>query len=138
MFERTVEFRTTNFNDISVTNSLFKRFYNYIHYNIEDNYPESTKMVLKSSSTLDFQIDCHKLYSKKFYVQKNTLPQVFDTSKIYGSFNGGTIKNEKKNVIADWAELPKQYMKVTFYQNLSYSYHLINFTFREMIFLLYL
>ena len=133
MFERNVEFRKTDFSKVDETNSLLKPFYNNINYNDNDDYSKETKMVLKSSSSLDFVMDCHFINLELFKTHDDSI-QVVSMAKIYESINGGTVKNDKGIVIAHWAELPKKYMKVIHY--LSYKFvHLIQFIFREMIFL---
>lgn len=114
MIERNVEFKTTNFSDLVQTNLLFKRFYNNINYNVDDeNYPATTKMVLKSSASLDIEIDCHLINVGKFNVHPKN-KQIVNMAMIYDSINGGSIKSDDGTVIANWAELPTKYMQVLF------------------------
>ena len=113
IFKRNVEFRTTDFSEVDQTNSLLKSFYNNFNYNDKDNYLVGTKMALKSSSSLKFVMDCHFINEERFKTHVNKI-QTVSMAKIYGSINGGTIKNDKGIVIAHWAELPSKYMKVTY------------------------
>lgn len=113
MFERSVEFRTTDFSNIEQTNNLLKPFYKNINYDVDDNYPATTKMVLKSSSSLDFQINCHSKNVEQFHLEDNSI-QLVDMIKISDSIKGGTIKNDEGTVIANWAELPSKYVNVIF------------------------
>lgn len=113
MFERNVEFRTTDFSDVKQTNILLNRFYKYINLNDVDNYPRNTKMVLKSTSVLDFQIDCHFVNTASFTLEDKR-SKAMNFSKIFDSFDGGFVKNGRGSNIAAWVELPKKYMKVTF------------------------
>ena len=123
MFERTVEFRTTDFSKMDQTNSLLEPFYNNINYNDKDNYSKDTKMVLKSSSSLEFVMDCHFINVEQFKINVDST-QAVSMAKIYELIDGGTVKNDEGIVIAHWAVLPRKYMKVIYY--LSYNFvHLI-------------
>lgn len=107
ILQRKVEHKLINFNDESKTNYLLKQ------HNFDDNdfYPPSTKMVLKSSSSFDLQLDCHSINLEIFLVD-STIEETINMLKIYDIFNSGSIKNDEEKVIAMWTELPTKYIKV--------------------------
>ena len=112
MFSRNYGCRRTDFSNVDETNDLMKPFYKNINYIYKDNYPASTKMVLKSSSSLNFHINCHFIKRELFY-DYNIKQQVkYKMATIYDTINGGTIKNDKGTIIANWAEVPTTYMNV--------------------------
>ena len=112
MLENNVEFRATDFSQVHQTNSIFKQFYKAFNYNKDDNYPATTKMVLKSSSSLDFQLDCQFKSDEEFHVGSNNI-QTVNMAMISDTIYGGSIKNDNETVIAEWATLPRKYMQVT-------------------------
>ena len=112
MFESNLQFRINDFSKEDQTNKLMEPFYKNINY-LHVNYPETTKMVLKSSASLNFHMKCH-FSNKQSFTDHNYRQKLIDMAKIYDTIRGGSIENDKGIVIATWAEIPTKYMIVIF------------------------
>ncbi|CAO1427661.1 unnamed protein product [Diamesa hyperborea] len=109
IFERNVEFRTTDFHNQVQSNKLMEMFYKNINYKHEDTYLARTQMVMKSSTSLDFHMNCHGLQNERFHIEEGD-PQSVPTAKLLDNIKGGSIKNSKGTFIAEWAEVPTEYL----------------------------
>ncbi|CAO1434009.1 unnamed protein product [Diamesa tonsa] len=66
-------------------------------------------MVMKSSTSLDFHMNCHGLQNERFHIEEGD-PQSVPTAKLLDNIKGGSIKNSKGTFIAEWAEVPTEYL----------------------------